>query len=285
MEKVLVVMPTYSEKAGIASIIKSVLKHLGFEILIVDDASPDGTAQVVKEVMKSQSRVWLIERSGKLGLGTAYIEGFRWGLERGYDYFIEMDADGSHNPDALPWFIEEIKKGYELMIGSRYMDGKISVVGWDFRRLLLSKFGNFYASRILGLRLSDLTSGFRCYGKRALLAVDLEGIRSNGYSFQIEMAYAVSAAGCRVGEMPIIFYERTSGSSKMSKAIVREAIFLPWRLRLRGIIASANHRKGVIAASGAHLPVRQAVQESRHDIPTPVPLRGGDGKKIPGKPE
>ncbi len=231
--KALVVIPTFNERTNLPLIIDAVLKHDGFDILVVDDASPDGTAQVVKEIMSSNERVFLIEREGKLGLGTAYSTGFKWGLERGYDYFIEMDADGSHNPGALPWFIKEIEKGYGLVIGSRYLNGRISVVGWDFKRLLMSKFGNFYAATILRLMLTDLTSGFRCYSRQALKAIDLNGIHSNGYSFQIEMAYLVKMAGFRVGEMPIIFYDRSSGSSKMSKEIVREAVVLPWKLKIK----------------------------------------------------
>ncbi len=234
MNSVLVITPTFNEKVNIAHIVRSVVNQPGFDILVVDDASPDGTASVVRGMMHG-GRIALIERSGKLGLGTAYIEGFKWGLERGYDYFVEMDADGSHDPSVLPRFIEEIGRGYDLVIGSRYMGGAISVVGWNFRRLLLSKFGNFYASRILGLGLSDLTSGFRCYSRKALQCIDLNGIRSNGYSFQIEMAYAVDAARLRISELPIIFYERASGSSKMSKKIIREAVLVPWKLRLRRI--------------------------------------------------
>ncbi len=235
MNKALVIIPTYNEKTSLPTIINDILKYAEFDILVVDDASPDGTAGVVKEIMAASNRVYLIERQGKYGLGTAYITGFKWGLERGYEYFIEMDADGSHNPDALPWFIVELGNTYDLMIGSRYIGGKISVVGWDFRRLLLSKFGNFYASRLLGLRLTDLTSGFRCYRRQALDVINLEKVHSNGYSFQIEMAYLVDAAGRKVGEMPITFYERSSGSSKMSKKIVREAVLLPWKLRLKKI--------------------------------------------------
>jgi dolichol-phosphate mannosyltransferase len=199
---------------------------------VVDDASPDGTAQVVKEIMSREMGVSLVERPGKLGLGTAYITGFKWGLQRGYEYFIEMDSDGSHNPEALPWFLREIE-GYGLVIGSRYLNKRISVVGWDFRRLLMSKFGNLYASVILGIRLTDLTSGFRCYTREALEAIDLDRIHSSGYSFQIEMAYLVRMSGLKVHEMPIIFYDRNSGVSKMSRKIVREAMVLPWMLRLR----------------------------------------------------
>ena len=232
MEKYLVVIPTLNERLSLPKIVEAVLKHEGFHILVVDDASSDGTPESVKEIMSGTERVSLIERPSKLGLGTAYITGFKWGLQRGFRYFIEMDADGSHNPDALPWFIKEIEEGFGLVIGSRYLDGKISVVGWDFRRLLLSKFGNIYASLILGLRLTDLTSGFRCYSMQALQALDLDDVHSTGYSFQIEMAYRVAAAGFRVHEMPIIFYERNYGASKMSKKIVREAAVLPWRLRV-----------------------------------------------------
>jgi dolichol-phosphate mannosyltransferase len=235
MNTALVIMPTYNERASIASVINSVMNLAGFDMLVVDDASPDGTAAIVREIMQEERRVLLLERSGKLGLGTAYVEGFIWGLQRGYDYFIEMDADGSHNPTALPCFIEEMGKGYDLVIGSRYMNKAISVVGWDFRRLLLSKFGNYYAASILGLRLSDMTSGFRCYSRTALESIDLDGIHSRGYSFQIEMAYLVAAAGLEVSEMSIIFHERRSGLSKMSKQIFREAVIMPWKLRLRRI--------------------------------------------------
>ncbi|MDA8239832.1 MAG: polyprenol monophosphomannose synthase [Nitrospiraceae bacterium] len=232
MSNYLVVIPTVNEFHSLPKVIESVLKHNGFHVLVVDDASTDGTPQVVREKMSQDHRVSLIERPSKLGLGTAYVAGFKWGLQRGFRYFIEMDADGSHNADALPWFIKEIEKGYDLVIGSRYMEGTISVVGWGFRRLLLSKFGNLYASLMLGLRLNDLTSGFRCYSRQALQDIDLDRVHSNGYAFQIEMAYRVDAAGFKVHEMPIIFYERNYGSSKMSKGIVREAAILPWRLRI-----------------------------------------------------
>jgi len=232
MKKALVIIPTYNEKENVGPIIKSVLKHEGFDILIVDDGSPDGTAGLVRKIMESEGRVFILERAGKQGLGAAYIAGFTWGIERDYEYFIEMDADGSHDPEVLTSFLEEMEKGSGLVIGSRYLNRTISVVGWDFKRLMLSKFGNYYASWILGLPLTDLTSGFRCYSRSALDSVDLADVHSTGYGFQIEMAYRVAIAGCRVGEVPIIFYERASGSSKMSKKIVREAIILPWRLRL-----------------------------------------------------
>jgi dolichol-phosphate mannosyltransferase len=242
MTKALVIIPTYNERETLPLAIDAVLKHDGFDVLVVDDGSPDGTAGLVKGIILQNNRVFLIERAGKLGLGTAYVEGFKWGLQRDYKYFIEMDADGSHDPEVLPSFIGEMEKGPGLVIGSRYLNKTISVVGWDFRRLMLSKFGNFYSSRILGLRLSDLTSGFRCYSRKALESIDLDKVHSNGYAFQIEMAYRVSAAGHRVGEMPIIFYERASGSSKMSKQIVREAVVLPWRLRLGRLLDDARNK-------------------------------------------
>ncbi len=239
MNKCLVVIPTYNEKSSLPGVIAAILKFDELDILVVDDASPDGTARIVKDIVSRDDRVSLIERPGKLGLGTAYVMGFKWGLQRGYENFIEMDADGSHNPDALPWFIREIE-GYGLVIGSRYLNKRISVVGWDFRRLLISKFGNMYASMILGLRLTDLTSGFRCYSSEALKAIDLDRIHSSGYSFQIEMAYLVLMSGFKVNEMPIIFYDRNSGSSKMSRKIIVEAMVLPWMLRLREIRNAAG---------------------------------------------
>jgi dolichol-phosphate mannosyltransferase len=184
-------------------------------------------------------------------LGAAYVAGFTWGLERNYDYFIEMDADGSHDAEALPSFIAEMEKGADLVIGSRYLNRTISVVGWDFRRLMLSKFGNYYAAWVLGLPLTDLTSGFRCYSRSALSSINLADIHSTGYGFQIEMAYRVAVADCRVGEAPIIFYERSSGSSKMSKKIVREAIVLPWRLRLGHLLHGLG--KGMFGGVTYHI--------------------------------
>ena len=230
--KTLVILPVYNERRNVGIVIAQILALKEFSILVIDDASPDGSAQVVKDIMSENNNVFLIERPEKLGLGTAYVTGFKWGLERGYDYFIEMDADGSHNAEAFPWFIKEIQNGYDVIIGSRYIDGKISVVGWDFHRLLLSKFGNFYASKLLRLPFTDVTSGFRCYTRKALESINLDAITSNGYAFQIEMIYWTKSAGLKIGEMPITFYERTAGSSKMSRTIVWEAVHLPWKLRL-----------------------------------------------------
>lgn len=235
MKRVIVVIPTYNEKDTLPCIIDSVLKNSGFDILVVDDNSTDGTAGVVKQMMPERKGLFLIERREKVGLGTAYIEGFKWGIAKGYNYFFEMDADSSHDPAVLPLFIEEMKKGCSLVIGSRYLNGKINVVGWDFRRLLLSKFGNIYASVLLGLKLSDLTSGFRCYSREAFESVDLDAVRSEGYAFQIEMAYRLSTKRLTISEIPIIFYERTLGSSKMSSRIVWEAIVLPWKVRFKQV--------------------------------------------------
>jgi dolichol-phosphate mannosyltransferase len=231
--KILVVMPTYNEKGNIEIALQRVLEHEGIDVLIVDDSSDDGTAEVARDRANNNERVNLIERPEKLGLGTAYITGFKWGLQGGYDCLMEMDTDLSHDPAELPNFAEKIEDGSDLVIGSRYIDGKISVLGWDFKRLLLSRFGNFYASRILKAPLTDMTSGFRAFSKRALSAIDLDAVRSEGYAFQIEMAYNVWRRGMKVIEIPIVFTERTRGRSKMSKEIIREAVWLPWRLRLR----------------------------------------------------
>lgn len=233
--KTLVVIPTYNEANNIEKILNSVLRFAGCDVLIVDDNSTDGTREIVKKMFNT-SRIHMIERPSKLGLGTAYLAGFKWGLQRDYDLFFEMDADLSHDPAVIPDFIEKVGDGFDLVVGSRYLHNTISVVGWDFKRLLLSKFGNWYASTLLGIKqFTDLTSGYRCYTKKALMAVNLDAVKSNGYAFQIEMVYRAYKAGVKAAEIPIIFYERQGGSSKMSKQIVREAVLLPFKLRLQNL--------------------------------------------------
>ncbi|NTU41934.1 MAG: polyprenol monophosphomannose synthase [Nitrospirales bacterium] len=232
--KTLVVIPTYNEENNIRTALGKTLMVFPGDILVVDDNSADGTREIVRSFSETK-RVFMLERPGKLGLGSAYTEGFRWGLERGYELFFEMDADLSHDPSCLPSFMDRVGEGYDVVVGSRYLHNSISVVGWDFRRLLLSKFGNWYAATLLGLQtFTDLTSGYRCYTRCALESIGLEGIRSNGYSFQIEMVYRAYKRSLRISEVPIIFYERNGGSSKMSRSIVREAAMLPFRLRLNG---------------------------------------------------
>ncbi len=229
--KTLIILPTYNEAENIEKILNLILKHNFVEILIVDDNSTDGTKEKIKKILSKSNRVNLIERPSKLGLGTAYKEGFKWGLNRGYEIFFEIDADLSHDPAEIPNFIKKIDDGFDVVVGSRYLNGTISVVGWDFKRLLLSKFGNFYASTLLNLKqFTDLTSGYRCYTKYALEKIDLENINSNGYAFQIEMVYHAYKNNLKIAEIPIIFYERETGGSKMSSEIVREAIFLPFKL-------------------------------------------------------
>lgn len=231
-------LPTYNEGENIAGILDRVLAHGLFDVMVVDDNSSDGTRETVNNYINKHENVHMIERAGKLGLGTAYVAGFLWGLDNGYDCMMEMDSDFSHNPEDMPKFIEAIKGGADLAIGSRYAGGTISVVGWDFKRLLLSRFGNEYASTILACPLSDMTSGFRAYSRRVIEAMELDEIGSEGYAFQIEMAYYVWFAGYKVQEIPIVFTERTRGVSKMDKRIVREAVPLPWKLRLRSIFGS-----------------------------------------------
>ncbi|MBF0506644.1 MAG: polyprenol monophosphomannose synthase [Nitrospirae bacterium] len=233
--KTLIVIPTYNEGSTIERVLNTTLEAIEGDILVVDDNSSDATKELVRNFFDT-GRVFMLERPSKLGLGTAYIYGFRWGLSRGYDLFFEMDADNSHNPAALPWFLKELRGGYDVVVGSRYLHHTISVVGWDFKRLLLSKFGNWYAATLLGLKqFTDLTSGYRCYTSKALKAIGLEKIKSNGYAFQIEMVYRSHRKGLKVAEMPIIFYERGGGGSKMSRKIVREAMALPFKLRLEAI--------------------------------------------------
>lgn len=229
----LVIVPVFNEAASVGKVIEEILNNTGVDVLAVDDNSTDGSIGIVRSFFNT-GRVFMVERPAKLGLGTAYINGFQWGLHRGYGLFFEMDADYSHNPAAMPHFINKIADGYDIVVGSRYLCNTISVVGWDFKRLLLSKFGNWYASALLGIRqFTDLTSGYRCYTGNALEKIGLDKIRSNGYAFQIEMIYRAHKSGLRIAEIPIIFSERAGGGSKMNRSIVREAALLPFSLRFK----------------------------------------------------
>ncbi len=236
MSRVCVIIPTYNERENLPRLVPSVLEQSPeIDVLIVDDASPDGTGALADEIAaRSPGRVHVIHRSGKLGLGTAYVTGFRWALERDYEILFEMDADFSHDPNHLPQFLEHIRQ-FDVVLGSRYLNG-VTVVNWSMHRLLLSYLANAYARRITGIRVTDLTGGYRCYRRRVLEAVDLDAVRSSGYAFQIEMTYRAARRGFRIGEMPIIFVDRNVGASKMSRRIVWEAVWMVWRLRLLSLL-------------------------------------------------
>jgi len=232
--KTLIIIPTYNERENIKKLIPEIKKiDKSLHILVIDDASKDGTANVVKNLMKRNKTINLIQRDGKYGLGTAYVAGFKYAIKNKYDYIFEMDADFSHDPKYINDFLKNIKN-YDLVIGSRYING-ISVVNWPLRRLMLSKFATFYVHFITGLPLTDATSGFKCYRRKVLEAIDLDSIHSDGYAFQIEMHYKVWKKGFRIKEIPIIFVDRDTGASKMSKDIVFEAIWVVWKLKF-GII-------------------------------------------------
>jgi dolichol-phosphate mannosyltransferase len=232
--KTLVIIPTYNEMDNIPKLLPIVLsKDDSINILIVDDNSKDGTAQYVIEQQKSNTRLHLLQREKKLGLGTAYIAGFRYALANGYDFIFEMDADFSHNPEEIPNFLKAIKE-YDLVLGSRYIDG-VRVLNWPMRRLLLSFFASVYTRIITGMPVRDATGGFKCFRKKVLEGIDLDKVQSNGYSFQIEMTFKAYKKGFKIKEIPIVFMDRVKGTSKMSKKIVYEAVFMVWKLRLRSI--------------------------------------------------
>jgi len=234
MTKALVVIPTYDEADNIQRIVPDVLKQSEeIDVLVVDDNSPDGTADLVREMMRGSSRVHLIQRDRKMGLGTAYVAGFKFAIKHSYSYVFEMDADFSHDPAELPNFLEKTGE-CDLVIGSRYING-VRVLNWPIQRLLLSYFANVYTKIVTGLPLQDATGGFKCYKRGVLEAIDLDAVKSNGYAFQIEMSFRAWKRGYRLKEMPIIFLDRRSGSSKMSKHIVSEAFFMVWLLRLRSM--------------------------------------------------
>jgi len=222
-QKTLVIIPTYNEKHNVRGIVDLILRQaLALDVLVVDDNSPDGTATLVEEIAKANPRVHLLRRAGKLGLGTAYIEGFRWGLARSYDFFMEIDADFSHDPREIPAFLRQMRDA-DLVLGSRYLNG-VRVINWPFRRLMLSKAAAFYVRLITGLPMTDPTGGFKCFRRQVIETIDLNSIRSNGYAFQIEMTYKAWISGFRVFELPITFTERAGGRSKMSGSIVGEAL-------------------------------------------------------------
>lgn len=237
MSERLVIIPTYNEKENIEKIIRKVLSlHPEFHILIIEDNSPDGTAAIVKQLMKEfPEQVFIIERKGKLGLGTAYIDGFRWALERNYGYVFEMDADFSHNPDDLIRLYEACRKGADVAIGSRYVGGVVNVVNWPMGRVLMSYFASKYVKLITGLQIADSTAGFICYTRKVLKTIWFEKIRFIGYAFQIEMKLTASRLGFKIVEVPIIFTDRTEGTSKMSKKIFKEAVIGVIKLRFKKI--------------------------------------------------
>lgn len=231
-EKSLIIIPTYNELENLPKLIPSVLSQdESIHILIVDDGSPDGTGAFVKEEMKKNDRIHLLEREKKMGLGTAYIDGFKYALKNNYDFVFEMDADFSHDPNELKNFLIAIKQS-DLVLGSRYING-VRVLNWPMSRLLLSFFASVYTRIIIGMPIKDATGGFKCFRRSVLEAIDLDKVRSNGYSFQIEMTFKAYCKGFKIKEIPIIFIDRVKGKSKMSKKIVREAVTMVWKLRFQ----------------------------------------------------
>lgn len=233
-DRKIVIIPTYNEKENIENIIRKVFSlDGGFDILIIDDGSPDGTAAIVKRLQQEfPERLHMIERPGKLGLGTAYITGFKWSIDKGYDYTFEMDADFSHNPEDLPRLYQACKDGADLAIGSRYCDG-ISVINWPIGRIIMSYYASVYVRTVLGMKVYDCTAGFKCYSNKVLRAIDLDKVEMKGYGFQIEMKYTTYKLGFKITEVPIIFVNRKAGTSKMSGGIFGEAFWGVLKLRFR----------------------------------------------------
>ena len=228
-------MPTYNEAGTLGSLVPRVLaQDERFDTLIIDDASPDGTGDLADQLSSGNPRVQVLHRAGKLGLGTAYLEGFRYALDAGYEYMLEMDSDGSHDPKYLSDLLDAVDAGADLAIGSRYVEG-VNVIYWPMSRLLLSYFANKYARWVTGLPLSDATSGFKCFRRQALQAINLEKVGSTGYAFQIEIDFRVWKKGMRLVEVSIVFVDRDQGESKMSGAIVREAVWRVWALRFASL--------------------------------------------------
>jgi|TARA_B110001454_G_scaffold32328_1_gene31600 dolichol-phosphate mannosyltransferase len=232
--KVLAISPTYNEKKNISELINRISKlPLDIDLLIIDDNSPDGTADIIKTIMSENKSIHLLEREKKLGLGTAYCEGFQWALERGYDLIVQIDADLSHNPDDILRMVE-MSNSSDLVIGSRYIGG-VNVINWPMRRLLLSYFANLYAKLLIQFPIKDSTGGFKCFQRKVLESIDFKMINSQGYSFQIEINFLAWIKGFKIKEIPIVFTDRTVGESKMNRGIVIEAIWMVPKLLIRKI--------------------------------------------------
>ncbi|MEJ2184485.1 MAG: polyprenol monophosphomannose synthase [Gemmatimonadota bacterium] len=230
--RALVIVPTYNERHNVERIVPQILaQDPRIDVLIVDDASPDGTGDAAEGLASQHDRVHVLHRPGKLGLGTAYLDGFRWGLQQDYAFFFEMDADFSHDPAHLPLFLQAITE-YDVVLGSRYLGGRINVVNWPISRLFLSYSANAYARWVTRVPVTDATGGFKCFRRKVLETLDLDRIESEGYSFQIEMSLRAWRAGFRIGEIPIVFTDRSEGESKMSRNIIWEAVWKVWKLRL-----------------------------------------------------
>ncbi len=234
-DRALVVLPTYNEVRNLGKIVPEILdRDPRIDLLVVDDGSPDGTGELADRLAEDDERISVIHREGKMGLGSAYLRGFEWGLERGYRWLLEMDADFSHDPDYLPELLEAVGDA-DVVAGSRYLKG-VNVVNWPMTRLLLSYFANKYARWVTGLPVTDATSGFKCFRREVLEDIDFSRVTSTGYAFQIEMSFRAWHLGYRVEEVPIVFVDRDVGESKMSGAIVREAVWKVWALRLKALL-------------------------------------------------
>src|SRR6266850_7282466 len=232
MNRTLVVVPTYNERENLPPLSQRILAlPQPVDLLVVDDNSPDGTGKVADELATKHASIHVLHRTEKNGLGRAYIAGFKWALEHGYEFIFELDGDFSHNPDDIPMFLEA-GKGADLVLGSRYLNG-IRIINWPLSRLMLSKSAAKYVQIVTGMPFTDPTGGYKCFHRRALEAIDLDGVRSNGYSFQIEMTHKIWRQGMRVAEVPIIFTDRFQGRSKMSSKIVQEALLMVWRLLIQ----------------------------------------------------
>lgn len=233
-EKTLVIIPTYNEIENVGNIVPRVVEQgPDIDVLVVDDSSPDGTGELADRLASDDPRIHVLHRENKEGLGRAYLAGFKWALERDYQYIFEMDADFSHDPKFIPEFLRAVEDA-DLVIGSRYKDG-VNVINWPMSRLLLSKGANLYSHWITGLALTDSTGGFKCFRRRVLEAIDLEAVHSNGYAFQIEVSFRAWKKGFRLVEIPIVFVDRVEGHSKLSKKIIREAVWMVWFLRLKAM--------------------------------------------------